>query len=182
MSDEARAKVETILKNAEVTFSAIYLGERQKGFNGEPWQHDAYSCAFTIRDGTAGHEEFDYFMGIGNRAKATERDKQQAKYDFPGVTQNDITQRTQYGRRYLAAVEKLRKPKAPHPADVLCSLILDSSAAEQTFESWCSDFGYDTDSRKALNTYEACQQNTDKLRRIFTHAQIEALRDALQDY
>jgi hypothetical protein len=78
--------------------------------------------------------------------------------------------------------EKLAHPVAPHAASVLHSLILDSEAATQTFESWCGELGYDTDSRKAFATYEACQQEHDKLMKVFTHAQIEQLREALQDY
>lgn len=49
------------------------------------------------------------------------------------------------------------KPTEPPLADVLSSLLSDASNADTTFEDWCGDFGYDTDSRKALATYLACQ-------------------------
>ena len=44
----------------------------------------------------------------------------------------------------------------PKVADVMHSLLLDSSAVDMDFEDWCSDFGYDTDSRKARDTYDKC--------------------------
>lgn len=52
-----------------------------------------------------------------------------------------------------------RAPIAPSVADVVSCLLSDcSSASNDTFESFCSEFGYDTDSRKALKTYKACQK------------------------
>ena len=76
------------------------------------------------------------------------------------------------------------KPRAvaPPAASVLHSIILDSRAIGQSFESWCADFGYDTDSRKAESVYRECQQNADKLARVFSRADIAALENMLQDY
>ena len=72
------------------------------------------------------------------------------------------------------------KPTAPELADLVHCLLLDSSASDQSFDGWCSDFGYDTDSRKALDTYLACQKAGSDLRSI--GANIEQLQDLLQDY
>ena len=60
-------------------------------------------------------------------------------------------------------------------------LIVDSEACSETFESWCSNFGYDTDSRKAMDTYLACQKNGEKLRKAGV-TDIEAAREAFRDY
>lgn len=56
-----------------------------------------------------------------------------------------------------------RKPTADQ---VLECLISDASSIDNArgFDDWCSDFGYDTDSRKAEKTYSACKRATDKLR------------------
>lgn len=174
MSEEARAKVDIILQEAGVKFSAIYLGEQKTGFDrSTPWQCDKYSCAFTKGDGREAQEEFDFYMGVGNR-KLMPWGRHVLGYDGgPAPTRNTLL---------WHAWQKTAAPVAPHPADLLYSLINDKSAAEQTFANWCSDFGYDQDSRKALQTYEACQENTDKFHRVFTRAQIEALAEALQDY
>ena len=40
-----------------------------------------------------------------------------------------------------------------------------SDYADETFDDWCSNFGYDTDSRKALETYLECQNNWVRLRK-----------------
>ena len=46
-----------------------------------------------------------------------------------------------------------------------------------TFADFCVDFGYDEDSRKALEIYFAVQKEYSELCRIFTPKQIEALRE-----
>lgn len=79
-------------------------------------------------------------------------------------------------------LRKKGRPTAPHAADVLYALLLDSDAAQMTFATWCNEYGYDADSRKALDTYLACQKNADKLARIIDHTTREQLREVLQDY
>lgn len=171
MSEKARADVERILKNCEVTYSATYAGEK----NRDGWKCDAWSVAFTLRDGRAAHEEFDYFTGLGHRKPDESAMARMSAYSLRKVNKRMLAWAEHY-KRYPD------KPVTPHAADVLYSLILDSGAASQTFADWCADFGYDTDSRKALATYEACQQNADKLRRVFDRVAIDALSAALQDY
>lgn len=183
MSDEIRAQVESIVAHASVTFSATYMGVKKNAL-GSLYGMDAWSCKFkkTYSDGDEIEEFFDFYTGLGLRAEATRNDKAKVKFDFPGLTEKDIKNRTNYGRRYLAEVEKLRQPKTPHVADVLHSLILDSSAVGQSFESWCDEFGYDYDSRKAFDTYQACLREGEKLRRLFNANDLQALQDALQGY
>lgn len=58
-------------------------------------------------------------------------------------------------------------PRVPTRDEVLGSLASDCSLGEQTFRDFCGDLGYDTDSRKALATWEACNNMVDDLRRLF---------------
>jgi hypothetical protein len=44
----------------------------------------------------------------------------------------------------------------PSAADVLSSLCLDSNSSA-SFEDFCGEFGYDSDSIQALKTFKACQ-------------------------
>ena len=57
-------------------------------------------------------------------------------------------------------------PRYPTATDVLGCLCSDAASADQTFEQWCSDFGYDTDSRRAERCYHDIQESTRKLRRF----------------
>lgn len=54
----------------------------------------------------------------------------------------------------------------PKTIEVMSGLLLDASgvAYGQSFEEWASDYGYDTDSRKAEAIYQACREQTEALR------------------
>lgn len=52
------------------------------------------------------------------------------------------------------------EPISPNPDDVLDGLRSDASGVydARDFEDWASNYGYDTDSRKAEETYRSCQK------------------------
>lgn len=52
----------------------------------------------------------------------------------------------------------------PDAAHVLSCLLSDASGADEDFENWARDLGYDTDSRRAERTYRQVQAQTAKLR------------------
>lgn len=169
-SDDIRTQVGEILKTAGMGFSAIYVGQRKR----DEWDCDAWVCPFT--DGGASvFETFEFYTGLGLRTKIedTARGRLTAQH-LKGSHHNSLA--------WEAARKEHCKPQAPHAADVLYSLILDSSAVGQSFNDWCSDFGYDTDSRKAERIYHACQEGADKLSRVFNAEQRKALQTALEGY
>ena len=75
-----------------------------------------------------------------------------------------------------------RKPSKPKVADVLHSLILDASAADENFHDWCANYGYSDDSIKAMSTYKACLETAQALRKHFSPDTLHAVRELLQDY
>lgn len=75
-----------------------------------------------------------------------------------------------------------KKPKAPVASGVLHNLLAEASALDQNFLDWASDLGFDTDSLKALSTYNSCCAMGKELYKIFTTDQIETLKELLQDY
>lgn len=117
------------------------------------WQCDAWRVSFAAGKSRC---ETDYFTGLGHRKK---------------------------GREYVNAGFKTPdNPVAPCAADVLYSLVLDSSAIDTSFDYWCDEYGYDADSISAFNTYQQCCKIAKEMRQVFNHAQIEALRGMLEDY
>ncbi len=69
------------------------------------------------------------------------------------------------------------KPELPKTEDLLDCLLLDVSALEQSFDSWCDDFGANSDSLKDLQTYLSCQKNGDKLTRLLGGDLVRELRE-----
>jgi hypothetical protein len=105
-----------------------------------------------------------------NQGSAFRRWKQWAN----GLTQREVTQRArgeratpQGGRETVHFVENT-EPMPPALADVLDCLRSDSQSFANAldFEEWAAEFGYDTDSRKAEQTYQACGKIAAGLQRL----------------
>lgn len=54
----------------------------------------------------------------------------------------------------------------PDCADVLACVASDSRSADESFEDWAREYGYDTDSRSAEKTWRECQRSRVKLTRF----------------
>jgi hypothetical protein len=173
MSIEAKAQIELILKNCNINYRAVHTGQTTRD---DKWECDAWRIQFsTFRGELQIIQKFEFYTGLGHRVPdPSALAKQSAK-----ALQNVSKRMLAWSDHYKQHPDKV---VPPHAADVLYSLILDSSAAKQSFNSWCDDYGYDTDSRKALNTYELCQENADKLSRVFDAIALETIEEALQDY
>ena len=70
---------------------------------------------------------------------------------------------------------------SPALPDVLYSLLSDSQAGAESFPDFCSNFGYDEDSRNAFATWEVCRSNGDLFRRI-VGKDFETLETIFQEY
>lgn len=98
--------------------------------------------------------------------------------------------------RNIAEDGRMRKPEdsdrlmpprraalpAPTATSALSCLLMDAEAFGFTFEEWASEFGYDTDSRKAEATYRECVSTSMGIMRVFTPAQLTELRELMEDY
>jgi hypothetical protein len=60
------------------------------------------------------------------------------------------------------------KGAEPTAEEVLDCMASDAAGVEnaQSFDDWCSEYGYDTDSRKALRTFNTCKRQGERLRRF----------------
>jgi hypothetical protein len=63
----------------------------------------------------------------------------------------------------------------PAEYDILACLFV--SDKDETFSDFCDSFGYDTDSISARDTFNAVQEQSENLRRLFTRGQLQALTD-----
>lgn len=145
------SNVQAYLAAQGVTFEATG-GARIKR---DDWDCFAWQTTFTrARDGKRVSQYFEYYTGIGH-----------VKPYSPHMRGHNLPDR----------------PTVPTAADVLYSLILDSSAIEESFANWCDEYGYDSDSIKHLTTYQACCENAKKLRQVFTREELDKLRDLTSD-
>lgn len=132
------------------------------------WEHDRWEVIFS-RPQVADILE-TYRSGIANR-KLTKMGERAIN---AAGKMSDI-----YRRRLIA---EHSKPVPPTAASVLYCFLSDISSAEQNFHDWCSDFGADSDSIKALNTYNACCEMLTKMRAFFSREERAELEKLLEDY
>lgn len=71
------------------------------------------------------------------------------------------------------ANDKIIRPIAPTLYDVLACL---QKYDVGTFENFCSEFGYETDSRNAKKTYKAVVKEYDKMCSLFSNDELEVLQ------
>lgn len=140
-----------------------YVGETTRD---NDWQCDQWRVTISSN---AGFHSIDYFTGLGLRSPIP------ALY----LTSNPPRPGTV---AYAQLENATRKPRKPKVADVLHSLIMDASAADENFHDWCANFGYSDDSIKALNTYKASLETAQALRKHFSPDTLRQVRELLQDY
>lgn len=116
------------------------------------WQHDLWRCELK---GKQGYHCFDYKTGLGLRGRG----------------------------KYWPALGKVvgQHPVKPSIADVMHSLLLDADCTNQSFQDWCDEYGYNSDSIKDLNIYKACCDTAVALRKYLTREQIETARKLTED-
>ena len=152
--------VDNLLAQQGIKFSVALIGETKR----EDWTCDAWR--FTLSAGKQAYTG-DFYTGIGHR---------KAVKGAPADKGNPNTlYREDWEKRWL-------NPVAPSAASVLYSLLLDSRAADMSFDDWASEYGYSDDSIKALESYRACCKTARELRGIFKPEVREALQALLQDY
>lgn len=174
MNDTQKA-IDAYLKAEKITFATRCVGETIRDNN---WRCDAWRVSFAVGESSDGYKlpgftgktarfETDYFTGLGHR-------KQIKPMPRPPYRKNTLA--------YASWEKDAFRPVQPCAANVLYSLIQDSSAIDTSFEYWCSDYGYDSDSISAFNTYQTCCKIAKEMRQVFNHVQIETLRGMLEDY
>lgn len=156
----AEAAVAAYLSAQGVNFEAGLVGaDKRDGWDCDSWRVRFYR--------TGKHIATDFYTGIGRReplkrAPKAPENKRSAAYE-------------NWAHHWV-------KPVTPTAANVLHSLLMDAQGAEQSFDYWAADYGYDTDSIKALNIYNACCEIRHQVNTFFTHAEREQLRAMLEDY
>lgn len=149
--------LETLLRQLEVKLAVTLVGYMPHG----DWRH--FEWRATLTRGDRSHTTA-YKTGVGHARTMPTRYRD----DLPEFERK---------QRWL---EDARAAVAPTAAHVVASLMSDASSGLDTFEGYCSDLGYDTDSRKALDTYLACQGALTAMRRMFGEhfdAVVEAARE-----
>lgn len=121
-------------------------------------------------------QDFEYSCGIGHRVEL-DRYKKEA---FQKLMNRNPQKTKPNLLLYIDELKKVSKPKPLNIDDVLYSLVLDSQFSNETFDDFCDNLGYNSDSMKANEIYRACQKNTKKVGTFIKD--LEQAGELFQDY
>lgn len=176
VKSEYDIQAEKFLSDSKITFSAVFLfhgphSEGDKDFR------DVYQVLLTrgdkpplsIQFGQSIADSSQYVVGCApvNMGRHIHVSKSQFEAALPSHLPNNLV----LNRGYTVKRNKVSAPTAY--AMLACLTKYDPG----TFEDFCSEYGYDTDSRKAEKTYFAVQEEWKKVRSFFTSEELESLRE-----
>lgn len=131
------------------------------------WGHHLWDVTLTRKGQSIA---FPYRMGLGH---------EQTKCGKPKPSTTRFVPQPQNVCGHVGCQNAGWKPTPPDLYTILTGLKMDRTDGE-FFGDWCTSLGYDTDSRKALDMYLACQASEDRSRRFFGTAWSLILED--EDY
>ncbi len=176
MTTETKTLAQFITENG-ITMTAM---PSSRNPNMEGGKMDHWFCTFRQKDGRAMGVHFSTGLGLrkernGLPPKKTWEQHQNESNFGSGGSRKQTTNQHKLRADYDAYCNFRMAPVSPTAADVLDCLASDCSGMDSgtTFEDWCSEYGYDTDSRKAEQTFLAVKAEAAQLR--------EFLGDAFSD-
>lgn len=81
-------------------------------------------------------------------------------------------------QEYQSGIDTLEGNNLKH---ALYCFVSDAASGDQSFENFCSELGYDEDSRTAERTYKACRKSLEQWNRITNSADVYEACNALND-
>ena len=171
--NEADQLVADYLKSGGTKYNVIYTGDRSLD---KEWPCDSWLIQF---NGVG----FEYKTGIGHRI-SHEKNKHRLNLKVQSQIKElkNILCLSTNDRAIIETNTKGTYAVMPTQASVLYCLLLDASVLDTSFTHWADDFGYDQDSLKALNVYNACCDNAKLFNSIFSREQQKRLSELLEDY
>jgi hypothetical protein len=173
-------KLQTVAESMGISIVCEFVPYRD--YTAEDWKANRmlqWNCRI-MRQGYSASPNFDYFQGIGHLGISPFF----ARHLHTNRLSIDMEQRlrvTFATGRYADQRDCCMTRTAlvpPTLADVLSCLLMDSIAIGYSFDQFCSEFGYDTDSRKAYDTYNACRDAATRLLQIMSLAELASLQVA----
>lgn len=176
--------VAQFLKDNKIQFFVSYLGAKKVWDNKQ--ESDHWSIKFSMKKADRNGElytSFDFYTGIGHRISHGKNGYKLSTNQLDSVKElRDLLGKDRLDDTAIKLKNNVDYAVSPTQASVLYCLLLDASSAEQNFNDWCSDLGYDNGSISAFKTYQACCDTLEKMRKIFSNSQRSELSELLQDY
>jgi len=156
-------QAQDILTKHNITFSAVLVGD---------------DCPAFCEDAEAGRDmdkvnvfpRRTHIHGKHYRCTFTAKDRAPLYMDF----WNSYADEAHNAKDIFARPKNDRKKRVPTPYDVLACI---TKSDPGSFENFCGDFGYDSDSRKAESVYRAVVAEWQRVAKFFTAEELAELQE-----
>lgn len=156
------------LNGTKTEFTAEFV-KTDKYFPEDKCQRDIYKI--TLK---RGKREFSFLFGQSLADSSYYKDKDtKGEYLLDGSERNCFSSR-KYAQKFLDEFCFKMNGKKPSEYDVLAGL---TNFDVGSFENFCLEFGYDTDSKKAEKTYQAVLKEFEMVRQLWSDKEIEILQE-----
>ena len=161
-------QAEEFLSEANASMKIDYVGEAVN----QNWKEDTLRPLYEVTIFTPrGHMSFKFWDSIHNlqimRMSLKAYAEKRYNLQFHELTTDEIA-------NAKSELEEKKNKAHPTPYDVLACM---QKYDPETFEEFCSEFGYDEDSRSAERIYIGAMQEYKQLARIFSEEEMEKLRE-----
>lgn len=159
------------LQSTNCEFSATYL-RTGKYFHSDKEERDIYNI--TLKRGSRSFT-FTFGASLNDSGFYYTINKRKVNIDRKDIATKDLKFKIKMkDHSFMPQIDTIHYPIAPTTYDVLASL---TKCDIGTFENFCSEFGYDTDSKTAEKTYLAVKNEYNQLCALFTDAEIELMQE-----
>lgn len=153
----------------------IVFKENAKYFHTDKEPRDIYNITlirgnrkYTFTFGNSLHDS-GFYVQIGKTKHMLPIDKINSK-NLNYFIKNNINS------NYIEKIDKIHYPVPPSPYNILAGL---EKYDYESFENFCDEYAYDTDSKSAERIYNACREQYLQLCSLYNEEEMEMLRDIL---
>lgn len=107
--------------------------------------------------------------------------KRKQNWNYHRVTIRNVDNGLYTGFDFWASIARPHLETEYDLLNAFYCFVSDAVSGLESFEGFCSEFGYDTDSRTAERTWKACKRSTAKLERITGGADLYDLCNELSE-
>ena len=163
-----------------------FLNQTNTTFNAEFKRHDIYFTGdtdkrdiyeITLKRGDREYK-FEFGASLNDSGFYYTKGRQKTELDRKLLTANNLKTiiKTKMDWSWMdnGKSDIIHRPVTPTPYSVLACLTKYDCG---TFEDFCGEFGYDTDSKNAEKTYKAVCKEWLNVQRLFTDSEIELLQE-----
>ena len=150
----------------------IEFKENAKYFYDDKEPRDIYNCTLT-----RGNRKYNFTFGQSINDSGfyvtIGRTKHPLPYNLLNSKNLNYYIKNQIDYCFIFSIDKIHYPVAPTAYDILSGL----GYEYESFEDFCNEFGYDTDSRSAERIYNDCNEQYLQLCSLYNEEEMEMLRE-----